>query len=177
MEPPFCTPCTLTKITTMYITLSFQQFVQKTRKCSVDTGPPHFWHANLVLFRCDGPQIWQRFFAVSGSWTCACYRWRQIRKCAADGGPHGGRQHCVALVTARHFTYFSKMKTPTQTCAFKNLWKGVEMQALAFFKIMQCWITTTGTHFVIGVGAGRFLGVRGYLPEFSQTCPKNTSKQ
>ena len=51
---------------------------------------PYFWLANFVLFRCDGSQIWQIFVAVSGSWTCAGYRWRQIRKCTVDGGPNGG---------------------------------------------------------------------------------------
>jgi len=30
------------------------------------------------------------------------------------------------------------MRTPVQTCAFKNLWKGSEMQALAFSKYASC---------------------------------------
>ena len=67
--------------TKMHVTLSFQQFGQKIRKCSLHTGAPHFRHANLALFRCNVMQIWQRFLAVSGSWTCAGCRWRQIRKC------------------------------------------------------------------------------------------------
>jgi len=32
------------------------QFGQKIRKCSLHTGVPHFRHANLVLFRCNGPR-------------------------------------------------------------------------------------------------------------------------
>jgi len=40
-------------------------------QCSYHTGTPQFRHANLVLFWCTGRQIWQRFHAVSGSWTCA----------------------------------------------------------------------------------------------------------
>jgi len=145
--------CCTTK-TKVHGTLSFQQFGQKIGTCSLHTGAPHFRPANLVLFRCDEPQIWQRFLAVSGPWTCVSCRWRQIRKCIVDGGPHGGKQHRVALVghvalvTARHFTSFSRIKAPARTCAFKNLWRGSEMQALAFFKIPRCWMTTTGIHFV-----------------------------
>jgi len=40
---------------------------QQIRKCSLWTGAPHFRHANLVLFGCDGPLIWQRFLADRGS--------------------------------------------------------------------------------------------------------------
>jgi len=58
--------------------LSFQQFRQKIRKCSLHTGAPHLRHTNLVLFRCNGLHIWQRFRAGSGSWTCAGYRWCQF---------------------------------------------------------------------------------------------------
>jgi len=58
--------------------LSFQQFRQKIRKCSLHTGAPHLRHTNLVLFRCNGLQIWQRFLAGSGPWACAGYRWCQF---------------------------------------------------------------------------------------------------
>jgi len=40
---------------------------QKIRKCSLHTGVPHFRRANVLLFRCSGLQIRQRFLAVSGS--------------------------------------------------------------------------------------------------------------
>ena len=119
---------------------SFQQFGQKSGKCSLHTGAPHFRHANLVLLLCDRPHLWPRFLAVSGSWTLAGYRWRQIRKCAVDGGPHGGRQQRVALVghvalvTARHVTYYSRIKILTPTCAFKNLWKRQRNAASGVFQ-------------------------------------------
>jgi len=38
------------------------------------------------------------------------------------------------------------MKTPAQTCVFETLWKW--LQALAFYKILPCWMTTTGTNFL-----------------------------
>jgi len=50
------------------------EFGQEIPKFCLHTGAPHIRHTNLVLFRCNGPQIWQRFLAVSGSWTCAGYR-------------------------------------------------------------------------------------------------------
>jgi len=46
------------------------------------------------------------------------------------------------------------MKTPAQTCAFDNLWKWLQaraffkMQARTCFKILRCWMTTTGTNFL-----------------------------
>ena len=100
-----------------------------------------------LLIRCDRTQIWQRFLAVSGSWTCASYRWHRIRKCTVDVGPHGGGQHRVALlghvalVTLRHFTRFLIIKTrPVDLRTFAKvakcrLWRfsklrGVKLQQL-----------------------------------------------
>ena len=115
--------CYTTK-TKVHSTLSFHQSGQKIRKCSVHTGAPHFPNANLVLFRCSGPQIWQRFLVVSNSWTCAGYRWRQIRKCrpTVGGGPNGWRHHLVAvvgpvaLVTGR---YLINENSNTDLCIYK----------------------------------------------------------
>jgi len=38
------------------------------------------------------------------------------------------------------------MKTAAQNRVFENLWEW--LQALAFFKIPRCWMTTTGTNFL-----------------------------
>jgi len=136
--------CYTTKIK-VHATLSFQQFGQKIQKSSLHTGAPHFRHANLVLLRCDGPQIWQRFLAVSDSWTCAGYHWRQMRKCAVDGGPHGGRQHRVglvghgALVTARHFTWFSRMKYPAPVIESRDLVPVLKATGLETSNIAKKW--------------------------------------
>jgi len=37
------------------------EFGQKIRKFSLHTGASHYLHMNLVLFRCNRSQIWQRF--------------------------------------------------------------------------------------------------------------------
>ena len=86
-------------------TLFFLPIGQKIRKCSLHTEAPHFRHANLVLFQCDEPQIWQSVLpSVVHGLTLIIADVKSRNKCALDGGPHCRRRHRVALVTARHFT-------------------------------------------------------------------------
>ena len=61
--------CYTTK-TKLHETITFKQSGQKIRKYSLHTGAPHFRHAKLVLFRCDGRQIWQ-CFAMCSCWALA----------------------------------------------------------------------------------------------------------
>ena len=114
--------------------LSFQQFGQKIRKFCLDTGAPHFRHTNLVLFLCNGPQISQRFHAVSGSLTCTGYCWCQFTKCwpPVDGGLHGGRQHRVACYRPccfGHREIFHLICKHESSCTDRCIWKPLEIVA------------------------------------------------